>query len=38
MESYLKIKLELVENVASFIKTRFYSKRDCIKMRKHAET
>ena len=35
----MKIRLVLeIRNVASFIKTRFYLKRVCIKMRKHAGT
>ena len=37
--SFVKIRLVLeIRNVASFIKARFYLKRGCIKMRKHAET
>ena len=37
--SFVKIRLVLeIKNVASFIKARFYLKRGCIKMRKHAET
>ena len=37
--SFVKIRLVLeTKNVASFIKTRFYLKRDCTKMREHAET
>ena len=39
INSFLKICLVLeIKNVASFIKTRFYVKRGCIEMRKHAET
>ena len=35
----MKIRLvHEIENAASFIKTGFYWKRDCIKMHKHAET
>ena len=34
--SFVKIRFVLeIKNVASFIKTRFYSKRGCIKVRKH---
>ena len=37
--SFVKIRLVLeTKNVASFIKTRFYLKGDCTKMREHAET
>ena len=37
MNSFLKIRLVLeIKNVFSFIKTRFYLKRGCIKMHKHS--
>ena len=36
--SFVKIRLMLeVKNIASFIKARLYSKRGCIKMRKHVK-
>ena len=37
MNSFLKLRLVLeIKNVFSFLKTRFYLKRGCIKMHKHA--
>ena len=37
--SFMKTSLLLeIKKVASFIKTRFYWKRSCIKMHKHSET
>ena len=39
LNSFTKIRLVLeMKDVASLTKTRFYSKRGCIQMRKHAET
>ena len=39
LNNFVKMYLVLeIRNVASFIKTRFYWKRDCIKMRNQAET
>ena len=35
---FIELSVLEIKNVASFIKTRFYLKRGCMKMRKHAET
>ena len=35
---FIELSLLEIKNVASFIKTCFYLKRGCMKMRKHAET
>ena len=39
LNSFVKMRLVLeIKNIVSFIKTRFYLKGGCTKMRKHAET
>ena len=39
INSFLKVRLVLqIKNVPNVIKTRFYLKRGCIKIREHAET